>query len=198
VRQTESILAHVFRVLGGKAERRHSQVTSNFIYRAPDKTLWFSGTRCLLHLVGNDLVLVDLPPEMMDQYLFRQTITKDRQGGVWVSFGRHGLYRLADGRWTPYGGSNDLPKTGVIVEFTDSLGRVWFGSVKNHLAVLDGDRVQVFGPSDDLQVGNITAIYGRGSDVWIGGEFGLESHSPVLRRTECEAETQPARHFAQA
>jgi ligand-binding sensor domain-containing protein len=65
----------------------------------------------------------------------------------------------------------------VIVAFTDSLGRVWFGYVKNQLAVLDGDRVRVFGPSDDLEVGNILAIYGRGSEIWIGGEFGLEQFS---------------------
>jgi signal transduction histidine kinase len=40
--------------------------------------------------------------------------------------------------------------------------------------VLDGDRVQVFGPSDGLRVGNVTAIYGHGSELWIGGEFGLQ------------------------
>jgi ligand-binding sensor domain-containing protein len=102
---------------------------------------------------------------------FLQAITADRQGGMWVSFGRHGLYRLADGMWTPYGGRNDLPKTGVIVEFTDYLGRVWFGYVNNQLAVLEGDKVRVFGPSDGLQVGNILAIHGRGSEIWIGGDF---------------------------
>jgi PAS domain S-box-containing protein len=163
-----------FHVLGGKAERRPPQVTSSFIYRAPDKTFWFSGTRCLWHLVGDSLVRVDLPPEMVDQYGFLQTITEDQDGGIWVSFGRHGLYRLAGGSWTPYGGRSDLPKTGVIVAFTDSLGRVWFGYVKSQLTVLDGNRVRVFGPSDGLQLGNITAIYGRGSEIWIGGEFGLE------------------------
>jgi Y_Y_Y domain len=42
------------------------------------------------------------------------------------------------------------------------------------LAVLDGDWARVFGPGIDLQVGNITAIYGRGPEIWIGGEFGLE------------------------
>jgi len=62
----------------------------------------------------------------------------------------------------------------MIIAFTDSLGRVWFGYTKSQLAVLDGERVRRFGPSDDLQVGNITAIYGRGSEIWIGGEFGLE------------------------
>jgi hypothetical protein len=112
---------------------------------------------------------------VVSQYGLLQTITEDQQGGVWVSFGRHGFYRFANGSWTPYGGRDDLPKTGYLaIAFTDSLGRVWFGYAKSQLTVLDGDRVRRFGPSDDLQVGNITAIYGRGSEIWIGGEFGLE------------------------
>jgi PAS domain S-box-containing protein len=174
--ETDNIArADLFHVLGGKAERRLPQVTPFFIYRAPDKTFWFSGVRCLWHLVGNDLVRVDLPPGMADQYGVMQTITADRQGGIWVSFGRHGLYRLANGIWTPFGGRNDFPKTGAIISaFTDSLGRVWFGYVNDQLAVLDSDRIRTFGPNDDLQVGNILAIYGRGPEIWIGGEFGLE------------------------
>jgi len=150
-----NIRADLYHVLGGKAERRLPQVTTGFAYRAPDKTFWFSGERCLWHLVGDDFVRVSLPPEMVNQFEFLQTITEDQQGGIWVSFGR-GLYRLVNGSWTPYGGRDDLPKTGtMIVAFTDSLGRVWFGYAKSQLAVLDGDRVRRFGPSDDLQVGNI-------------------------------------------
>jgi PAS domain S-box-containing protein len=170
-----NIIGDLYHVLGGKAERRLTQVTTGFSYRAPDKTFWFSGEHCLWHLVGDDFVRVNLPPEMVNQFEFLQTITEDQQGGVWVSFGRHGLYRLANGSWTPYGGRDDLPKTGtMLTAFTDSLGRVWFGYAKSQLAVLDGDRARVFGPSDDLQVGNVTAIYGRRSEIWIGGEFGLE------------------------
>jgi PAS domain S-box-containing protein len=165
----------LYYVSNGKAQRRLQQVISSFAYRAPDRTFWFSGERCLWHLVGHDFVRVNLPREIGNQFHFLQTITEDEQGGIWVSFGRHGLYRLADGVWTPYGGRNDFPKTGgIIAAFTDSLGRVWFGSVNSQLAVLDGDQVRRFGPSDGLQVGNITAIYGRGSEIWIGGEFGLE------------------------
>jgi signal transduction histidine kinase/ligand-binding sensor domain-containing protein len=165
----------LYYVSGGKAQRRLPQVTPSFAYRAPDGTFWFSGKGCLWHLVGNDFVRVNLPQEMANQFFYLQTITQDEQGGIWVSFGRHGLYRLADGIWTSYGGRNDLPKTGALmIEFTDSLGRVWFGFSKSQLAVLDGDRVRVFGPSDGPQVGNITAIYGRGPEIWIGGEFGLE------------------------
>jgi len=144
-----------------------------FAYRGRDKTTWFGSSTGLWHLVRDNLLRVDLPREMADQAQFLQTITQDRSGAMWVSFGRHGLYRLADDAWTPYGGRQDLPKTGVLIEFTDSLSRVWFGYTKNTLAVLDGDRVQVFGPNDGLRVGNIMAIYGRGSEIWIGGEFGL-------------------------
>ena len=173
--ETDNIgTADRFHVLGGKAERRLPQVKPYFIYRAPDKTFWFSGERCLWHLVGEDFIRVDLPQGMADQSTFMQVITGDRQGGIWLSFGRHGLYRLADGIWKPFGGRDDLPKTGVFDMFTDSLGRVWFGYVNSQLAVLDGDRVRVFGPNDGLQLGNIMAIYGRGSEIWIGGELGLE------------------------
>ncbi|NYF54136.1 ATP-binding protein [Tunturiibacter gelidoferens] len=170
------VKVNLYHVLGAKAERRLPRVTSSFAYRAPDKTFWFSGERCLWHLVGDDFVRVNLPPEMVNQFGFLQTITGDQQGGIWVSFGRHGLYRFANGSWTPDGGRDDLPKTGtyLMTAFTDSLGRVWFGYAKSQLAILDGDRVRRFGPSDDLQVGNITAIYGRGPEIWIGGEFGLE------------------------
>jgi signal transduction histidine kinase/ligand-binding sensor domain-containing protein len=147
---------------------------TGFGYRASDKTLWFGGQSGLWHLVKGNLRRVNLPKEMIDKAHFLQTITQDRLGGMWVSFGREGLYRLADGVWTAYGGREDLPKTMVLIEFTDSLGRVWFGCTKNTLAVLDGDRVRVIGPKDGLGVGNVTAIYGRGSEIWIGGEFGLQ------------------------
>jgi signal transduction histidine kinase len=162
-------------VIGGKAEHRPPQVTSSFAYRAPDKTFWFSGKDCLWHLVGRDFIRVGLPADMVGESEFLQTIADDQQGGLWVSFGRGSLYRLAEGIWTPYGGRDDLPKTGrIMIAFNDSLGRVWFGNVNGILVVLDGDRVRVFRPGDDLQVGKITAIYGRGPEIWIGGEFGLE------------------------
>jgi signal transduction histidine kinase/streptogramin lyase len=165
----------LFRVANGQVEPRNLlSGQAAFAYRSPDKTVWFGGVDGLWRLIDGSLVRVEMPKEMADQPFYLQTITRDAQGGMWVSFGRHGLYRLADGVWTSYGGREDLPKTGVVIEFTDKLGRVWFGYTKSELAVLDGDHVQVFGPKDGIRVGNITAIYGRGSEIWIGGEFGLQ------------------------
>jgi signal transduction histidine kinase len=42
---------------------------------------------------------------------------------------------------------------------------------------LDGDNLRILGPDDGLHVGNVLAIAGRGADVWIGGEFGLQRYS---------------------
>jgi ligand-binding sensor domain-containing protein len=172
----DPISSGLYHVLSSKVqlEKRTTRTDLGFAYRAPDKSLWFGGEGGLWHLVGGSFGRIDLPQEMADQARFLQTITEDAIGGMWISFGRHGLYRLFNGVWTSYGGRQDLPKTGVVVEFTDSLDRVWFGCQKNTLALLDGDQVHVFGPSDGLHVGNVTAIYGRRLDVWIGGEFGLQ------------------------
>jgi len=154
-----------------------------FIYRATDKTFWFGGAGGLWHFIHGEMVRVVPPKMMVDQVQFLQTMTEDRAGGMWVSFGRHGLYRLADGQWTSYGGRKDLPKTGVVIEFTDSLRRVWFGFTRNQVAVLDGEKVRVFGPREGVQIGTVTAIHGRGSDVWIGGEFGLQKFDNGRFRT---------------
>ena len=172
----------VYRVFDGKAETflRFESEFVNFLYRAPDKALWIGGNGGIWQVAGRKPVRIVLPPELAnqtdDRYTtsFLQAITEDQRGGMWISFGGRGLYRLADGIWMPYGGRTDLPRTRLLTEFTDSLGRVWFGYEKNQLAVLDGDRLRVFGPDDGVKVGNISAIHGRGAEVWIGGEFGLQ------------------------
>jgi signal transduction histidine kinase/ligand-binding sensor domain-containing protein len=167
-------VSDLYRLAKGKTDTLKQRASWQVAYRAPDATFWFGGDEGLFRLVGGNLVRTELPPEMANQGRFLQAITEDRNGGLWVSFGRHGLYRLADGVWTSFGGREDLPRTGVVCEFTDSVGRVWFGYTNNQLAVLDGDRSQVFGPNEGVRVGNISAIHGRTSAIWIGGEFGLQ------------------------
>jgi len=166
----------LYHLANGKIDTLHVPNSGYWMlaYRAADKTFWFAGAGGLWHLVHGKLVRIALPKEMSDQSIYLQVITSDRAGGVWVSFTRRGLYRYEKGVWTLSGGRRDFPRPDVVSEFTDSLGRVWFGYTRSQLAVLDGDRVQVFLPSDGIRVGTITAIYGRGSQIWIGGEFGLQ------------------------
>ncbi len=170
----ESTLYHV--VDGKVAFEEQQRGAANFAYRAPDKTFWFAGEGGLWHRVGDRLTQIELPPPLSgaDNAQFLQAITQDRSGGMWVAFWNRGIYRFADGAWTEFGGRRDLPPQRVYIEFRDHLDRIWFGSRNNVLAVLDGDRVRTFGASDGVRVGEVTAIYGRGSEIWIGGEFGLQ------------------------
>ena len=164
----------LYRVAGGKTESQSPQQgLTSFAYRAPDKTFWFGGEGGLWHMVNGHLTRVELPAEMAGMARGLLSITHDGSGGIWVSFGRPGLYRLKDGVWTKNGGRSDVSPGGLIA-FTDSASRVWFGYMNNQVAMVDGDRVQAFGPADGVQIGNVTAIYGRGPEIWIGGEFGLQ------------------------
>jgi signal transduction histidine kinase/ligand-binding sensor domain-containing protein len=179
----------VYRVANGKANlQKILPGASSFAYRAPDKTIWFGGEGGVWHMVNGSLKRVELPPEMVRNGNAVFTMTQDEAGGEWLSFGNAGLYRFKDGVWTRYEARqsppNPLPQSmpspattpgcPVLIAYTDTLKRVWFGCTKNQLAVLDADRMQIFGPKNGIQVGNITAFYGRGSGVWIGGEFGLQ------------------------
>lgn len=169
--------SNLYRVANGKAQFKETQKgVANFAYRAPDNTFWFGGEGGLWHIVNGRLHRIVLPTEVADKAWLLQAITEDRLGGMWVSFGSAGEYRLANGIWTLSGGHSELglPGSSVLCEFTDKLGRVWFGNKNHTLAVLDGDRLQIFGPSEGAQVGAITAIDGRGSEIWVGGEFGLQ------------------------
>jgi len=167
--------SNFYRVADGRAElqKRHQGI-AGFAYRALDGSFWFGGEGGLWHMVNGRLTRVEVPPAVADKVAFLQAITQDRRGGIWVSFGGLGLYRLFDGVWTANGGRKDLRKASVTSAFTDDLGRVWFGSRTRILTMLDGDRARVFDKNDGLQVGAITAIYGRGPEIWIGGELGLQ------------------------
>jgi len=169
--------ATVYRVTEGKAVEKSSLNLQNFAYRARDGSMWFGGKAGLWRAVNGTLSRVDLPPEVANNPIGPRTITEDRFGGMWLSFSGNTLYRYADGVWTLNGGRYDFPKQLILTEFTDSVGRVWFGSSRSKLTVLDGHTLQTFGPNDGLAVGNIMAICGRGPGIWIGGEFGLQQFS---------------------
>ena len=127
----------LYRVTEGKVDLQRSMPgVSSFVYRAPDKTLWFGGEGGLWRMADGRLAKVELPKEVAEGARSFTTMTHDGSGGFWVSFVGLGLYRLKDGDWTKYeeGATRDpeapeeaVLETAVVSMFTDRANRVWLG-----------------------------------------------------------------------
>ncbi|HUP07120.1 MAG TPA: triple tyrosine motif-containing protein [Caldimonas sp.] len=193
----------IYRVRDGTVDwERSVPGVSSFAYRAPDGTHWFAGESGLWHRVGDDLSRVDLPPEWAGMSRFLVTMTHDGSGGYWLFVSGVGIYRLRDGTWTKYRPAPSLPEreaslqcpgSGPLVMFTDPANRVWFGCTKGQVAVIDHDQETVFGAKEGVLPGNVTAIYARGSAVWIGSEFGLQQYDGVRFRSVRSLDPQALR-----
>ncbi|HEY6645086.1 sensor histidine kinase [Povalibacter sp.] len=100
-------------------------------------------------------------------------IVSQPDGTLWVSVVRVGVYRVVDNRWTLWGGLADLPHDTATTLAVDSKGRLWLGYPDNRLAVVDHDQVNIYDAADGLSVGPVLVTSVRGSNIWIGGEKGL-------------------------
>jgi signal transduction histidine kinase/ligand-binding sensor domain-containing protein len=100
-----------------------------------------------------------------------KALTEDSLGRLWISMDA-GTFRLERNGWTSLE-SMGGPQGTATAEFTDSQGRIWFGFA-NMVAMLNGDRIRFFSGDEGVRVGAVTSIQGKGAEVWIGGEFGLE------------------------
>jgi len=139
-------------------------------YTDPKGVSWIGGRKDFWRLDEHGFTSVDRPHKEGDT----QAITGDGGDGLWVSIQRGGLYHYKDGTWTERGNNAQLPHLTVISEMTDTNGNVWFGSLKNTVAMLaPSGNVRVFSEKEGMNAGAVTAIYQHGADIWVGGERGL-------------------------
>jgi ligand-binding sensor domain-containing protein len=171
----------------------------DFAYRDPNGVIWLATWRSIFRLsderldkidskqgavtynylgalpAGQGMLLrqLDLPKAggiAVSEQSRVKAITRDQLGRLWISM-ESGTFRLERSSWTSLE-SLGGPQGTATAEFTDSEGRIWFGFA-NTVAMLDGDRVRMFSGKDGVQVGAVTSIQGKGTKIWIGGEFGL-------------------------
>jgi signal transduction histidine kinase/ligand-binding sensor domain-containing protein len=142
-------------------------------YGDSDGALWLGGRGVLTRFANGRFEKIEFPDDARRGSWDVQAITRDRTRDLWVSIQQHGVYRRHDDWWTHFGNLKALPNETAITLWTDPGGRVWFGYMGNKIAMLDGDQVRVFSSSEGLHIGNVTALGGRGAQIWAGGEFGL-------------------------
>jgi signal transduction histidine kinase/ligand-binding sensor domain-containing protein len=139
------------------------------LLRVADGTVWFGGRKALWRERQGHLESVAPPGPDRNT----QALAQDKSGDLWASVVRSGVFRLKDGVWTPYGGIAALPRGYPITIVRDRRDRLWFSYPGGSVAVLDGDRVDIYGVSDGLQIGTVMANHPGRIGHWFGGEFGL-------------------------
>jgi len=114
-----------------------------------DGSVWFGGQNALWRERQGHLDSV--APPGPDRYT--QALALDKSGGLWASLVSFRVFRLKDGAWTPYGGIAALPRSWAITIVRDRRDRLWFSYPDGRVALLDADRVRLYGVPDGLQIG---------------------------------------------
>ncbi len=138
-------------------------------YPDPDGSVWFGGLGVIVHLVDERLTLTPLPDRAQQSEV--QSMVRDGAGALWVSIIRRGVFCLSHGQWRevealPHGDT-------AVVLSSEATGDLWFGYPRNRLWREHDGNFKRFAADDGLAVGTVTAIFSRGTHLWIGGEGGL-------------------------
>jgi signal transduction histidine kinase/ligand-binding sensor domain-containing protein len=140
-------------------------------YRDNEGTLWFGGPTEFGYLQNGRVVGTPLPMQLRGGFML--ALVRDRQGAMWVSLNRGGVFRVLNGEWSAYGALDSLPRAMAYVEVADKDGDLWFGYAGSQVARVSGRTVQLFGEQQGLAVGNVLEIYAGGGELWVGGELGF-------------------------
>jgi signal transduction histidine kinase/ligand-binding sensor domain-containing protein len=164
-------IGHLFDLRNGQVVSERPVPDFTAAYRDQSGTVWFAGPTVLAHLEGDSIVTSPIPEQVRGSDV--QALARDAHGALWISVVRQAVYRVSEGEWVAYGGLDAMPRGPAIAESVDGRGGIWFGYPDNRIAHLRDKRVEVYGPADGVEVGNITALTVTGDQVWAGGDFGL-------------------------
>ena len=143
-------------------------------FRDYEGAFWLGGHGELTRVTASRVENIEFPTEVPPSGRWEvQALTRDRTGDLWVSIQQHGVFRRHDGIWAHFGKQEGLLDRTPVTLWTDARGRVWLGYVGSKIALVDGETVRTFSPADELNIGNVTFIGGRGDHTWVAGQFGL-------------------------
>ncbi len=129
--------------------------------------IWVGGLRGVWHARGREFESVALPSALRNCLI--QAIARERDGTLWVSGARRGVFRRRAGVWSLYGTRD----TYALSITADSGGRIWLGYADGRLVREGGGETRVFTADDGLRVGSIRAVAIAGRRVWVTGELGV-------------------------
>lgn len=97
-----------------------------------------------------------------------------KNGDIWVSVNRAGLFVWADEQWRGTEPVSDSERQVMPVTASrDLAGTLWFGYRDNLLMSVDEQKTQRWGEQQGLNIGHVTAMLHLPGRTWVGGQHGL-------------------------
>ena len=141
-----------------------------YAYRDPKGVVWWSGMGFASRV--KDGHVVRIPPRgAKPPFKLYPQLTEDLNGVLWGAVQYEGIFYLKGDVWQRLETPSEIAKLDPTAQFTDWMGRVWFGfNDGGALVTVEKNELQVVAASGQSPVGNVvTAIQGRGHHLWIGG-----------------------------
>lgn len=136
---------------------------------APDGSIWAS-------IFGRGLVrinaghIVATPIQFPSKEILALLV--DRDGALWMTFDRHGIGRIAHGKFSLYTDANGLPSSRTTrALLQDNEGNLWIGLLDAGVAQLRAGKFAVWGRPEGLSgnyVGNM--LEARDGSMWFGSD----------------------------
>jgi len=157
-------------------------------YRGPDNSIWWFCDESIERYKEGKYQKLAFPSSLPKPYWnVSVTETTDGRGGVWLAV-EGGLFDWRDGSWRQL--ETEFARLQPRAAFTDSTGRAWIGYEGGTLLVLNHGRIEKVFRGLDSPVGEVKAITGRGSHIWVGGERGLAFFDGVRLRPVIPADSE--------
>lgn len=136
--------------------------------------LLIGGHQGVFSLSGNELVrIAELPVESTPESAIR-TMAVGKNGDIWVSVNRAGLFVWADQQWQNIDPFSDSERQVMPVSASrDPSGKLWFGYRDNLLVSFADQKFERWGKQEGLNIGHVTAMLHLPERTWVGGQHGL-------------------------
>jgi signal transduction histidine kinase/ligand-binding sensor domain-containing protein len=159
----------LLRIGPDRQEAIKSPDTGNPVFAEEPGIVWLTNGNGLTRREKGRLVQVHLPGFTPTSVC---SITRDREGGLWLFDQKEGLLRVSNGVVTDFNRDSGIgSRLGVV--FADRRGRVWISDLDQVIVYQDG-KFRTFGSGDGLPPGRVSAfLEDSGGDVWTAGDGGL-------------------------
>lgn len=146
----------------------------NALVSSQQHGLLIGGHQGVFSLSDDEPVRVaELPVESTPESAVR-TMVVGKDGDIWVSVNREGLFVWADKQWQHIDPFSDSERQVMPVSASrDPSGKLWFGYRDNLLVSFAEQTFERWSYQEGLDIGHVTAMLHLPGRTWVGGQHGL-------------------------